>query len=43
MWTITSLPQNKILIRCKWVYKIKWKANETINKYKARLMAKGYT
>lgn len=28
--------------RVKWIYKIKHKENEKVDKYKAKLMAKGY-
>ncbi|GKA43886.1 reverse transcriptase, RNA-dependent DNA polymerase [Tanacetum coccineum] len=42
-WTITELPPNKIPISCKWVFRIKCKANGTIDRYKVRLVAKGCT
>ena len=42
-WTLTSLPPNKFLIGCKWVYRIKYNSDGTIERYKARLIAKGYT
>ena len=42
-WTITPLPRDKHAIGCKWVYKIKYKLDSSIERYKARLMAKGYT
>lgn len=37
-----SCPKGKNIIGCKWVYKIKRKADGTIDRYKACLVAKGY-
>ena len=31
------------LITCKWIFVTKWNANGSLNKYKARLVARGYT
>ena len=42
-WTLTSLPTGKKPIGCKWVYKIKYKADDLVEMYKARLVAKGFT
>jgi hypothetical protein len=42
-WVITILPPNKVLIGCKWVYKVKLKVDGSIERYKAQLVAKGYT
>ena len=41
-WSITTLPARKHLVGCKWVYKVKHKADGTIERYKAHLIAKGY-
>ncbi|XP_021904008.1 uncharacterized protein LOC110819181 isoform X2 [Carica papaya] len=41
-WTITYLPPNKKVVECKWVYKIKYNADGTIERFKASLVAKRY-
>ena len=41
-WDIVTLPKDKRPIGCKWVYKIKYKPNGEVDKYKARLVAKFY-
>ncbi|KAF5812650.1 putative RNA-directed DNA polymerase [Helianthus annuus] len=42
-WTIESLPEGKRAIDSKWVYKIKYKPNGEVERYKARLVARGFT
>lgn len=42
-WTIVGLPHGKSPICCKWVYKVKHHVDGSIDRYKAHLVAKGYT
>ena len=42
-WSLTTLPDGKTPIACRWVYKIKHKADDSIERYKACLVAKGFT
>jgi histone deacetylase 1/2 len=41
-WHLVPKPKGKNIIGCKWVYKIKRKADGSIDRYKAWLVAKGY-
>lgn len=38
-----DLPPNKSLVCYKWVYKVKTKADGLVERYKAQLVAKGFT
>lgn len=40
-WEMTELPEGKVAIGSMWVYKIKYKSDGTIERYKARLVALG--
>ncbi|KAM2053211.1 hypothetical protein ACFX1T_002881 [Malus domestica] len=42
-WEVTNLPTSKKPMRCKWVCIVKYKADETVDYFKARLVAKEYT
>jgi hypothetical protein len=42
-WDMVDLPPGKSVVRCKWVYKIKTCSDGTVDRYKARLMARGFT
>lgn len=42
-WTIYTLPLDKTPIGCKWVFKVKFNADGTVEHYKVHLVAKEYT
>jgi len=41
-WSLVKIPKNGKILDCKWVYRLKYKADGSIERYKARLCAKGY-
>ncbi|PHT78261.1 hypothetical protein T459_16313 [Capsicum annuum] len=41
-WTIVDLPPGKISIGCKYVFKVKYLASGAVERYKARLVSKGF-
>ena len=40
---MVELPREKGPVGCKWVFTIKYKANGSLERYKARLVVKSYT
>jgi len=41
-WVLTSLPLGQRALTSKWVYKIKFKPDGTVARYKARLVIRGF-
>ncbi|RVX07454.1 Retrovirus-related Pol polyprotein from transposon TNT 1-94 [Vitis vinifera] len=42
-WTITDLPVGKRPVGCKWIFTIKYKADGSVERFKARLVARAFT
>ena len=42
-WDLVDLPPDKSMVGCKWVYKIKTHVDGSIDRHKARLVAKSFT
>ena len=42
-WELVDRPQHRKVIGVKWVYRTKLNADGSVNKYKARLVVKGYS
>ena len=41
-WSYSTLPSGRKAIGCKWVFKVKYHPNRSIERYKARLVAQGF-
>lgn len=39
IWNLVPLPKNANIIRTEWIFKIKKNLDDSINRYKARLVA----
>jgi len=42
-WEVVPRPEGKHIVSCKWVWRIKVKEDGSIERYKARLVARGFT
>lgn len=42
-WELTELPKHSKAIGCKWIYKKKLKSDGTVERFKARLVAQGFS
>ena len=42
-WEIMDLPEEKKAVGSKWVFTLKYKSNGSLERYKARLVAQGFT
>lgn len=42
-WELVPVPKDRNIVGCKWTYRLKGNADGTVQKYKAKLVAKGYT
>lgn len=42
IWDLIPLPTHCKLLGCKWVFEVKRKADDLVDKFKARFVAKGY-
>jgi hypothetical protein len=43
VWEVVSRPKNKDVVSSKWIYKIKHVADGSIEKHKARFVARGFS
>ena len=42
-WELVELPQGHRPVKCRWVYNAKLDSNKEFTRYRARLVAKGFT
>jgi len=42
VWEVVPRPEDRSSVGLRWIYKIKYVAEDNVEKYKARFVAKGY-
>ncbi|PRQ34018.1 putative RNA-directed DNA polymerase [Rosa chinensis] len=42
-WSIVKLPKRQKIVGARWIYKIKFNSDDSIERHKARLVARGFT
>lgn len=42
VWEVVSGLEDRLVVGSQWIYKIKYVADDSVEKYKARFVAKGY-
>eukprot|EP00253_Pinus_taeda_P027539 PITA_27539 len=42
VWEVVPRPQDRSVVGSRWIYKIKYAADDSVEKYKAKFVAKGY-
>jgi hypothetical protein len=43
VWEVVPRPKDKKVVRSKWIYKVKHAVDGSVEKYKARFVAKGFS
>jgi len=42
-WELKTLPEGQPIVSCRWIFKLKLESDGTIKRYKARLVARGFS
>lgn len=42
-WELVDFSKGKKLVGCRWVFTVKYKSDGSVERYKTKLVAKGYT
>ena len=43
VWDVVPIPEGKLVVTFKWIYKIKHGADDSVEKHKARFVARGFS